>query len=85
MGAMVVVVEVVAVMEVVDMEAGEVAMAAEVVAMAAEVVAMEVVVEVVAMEGEATSMACFREVFDNLKMFSLPTCQEGLKIKGSKG
>ena len=78
MGAMVVVVEVVAVMEVVDMEAGEVAMAAE-------VVAMEVVVEVVAMEGEATSMACFREVFDNLKMFSLPTCQEGLKIKGSKG
>ena len=78
MGAMVVVVEVEAVMEVVDMEAGEVAMAAE-------VVAMEVVVEVVAMEGEATSMACFREVFDNLKMFSLPTCQEGLKIKGSKG
>ena len=78
MGAMVVVVEVVAVMEVVDMEAGEVAMEAE-------VVAMEVVVEVVAMEGEATSMACFREVFDNLKMFSLPTCQEGLKIKGSKG
>ena len=78
MGAMVVVVEVVAVMEAVDMEAGEVAMAAE-------VVAMEVVVEVVAMEGEATSMACFREVFDNLKMFSLPTCQEGLKIKGSKG
>ena len=50
MGAMVVV-EVVAVMEVVDMEAGEVAMAAE-------VVAMEVVVEVVDMEGEATSMAC---------------------------
>ena len=55
MGAMVVVVEVVAAMEaaVVDMEAGEVAMEAE-------VVAMEVVVEVVAMEAEATSMACIR-------------------------
>ena len=74
MGAMVVVVEVVAVMEVVDMEAGEVAMAAE-------VVAMEVVVEVVAMEGEATSMACFREVFDNLKMFSLPTLSRRFENK----
>ena len=83
MGAMVVVVEVVAVMEaaVVDMEAGEVDMEAGEVAMAAEVVAMEVVVEVVAMEGEATSMACFREVFDNLKMFSLPTLSRRFENK----